>query len=59
MLSGSLERTGIWERTDTFICMAESFYCPPETITTLLTGYAPIQTYLPATGDPTLPRQGP
>ena len=27
----------------TCICMAESFDCLPETITTLLTGYTPIQ----------------
>ena len=28
---------------DTCICMAESLHCSPETITTLLTGYTPIQ----------------
>ena len=28
---------------DTFICMAESLCCPPETIMTLLTGYTPIE----------------
>ena len=27
---------------DTCICMAESFCCVPETITTLLIGYTPI-----------------
>ena len=27
---------GIWGRMDTCICMAESLFCPPETITTLL-----------------------
>ena len=26
-----------------YICMAESLCCPPETITTLLIGYTPIQ----------------
>ena len=30
-------------RMDTCIGMAESLCCPPETITTLLTGYTPIQ----------------
>ena len=34
---------GFWEKTDTCIYMAESLYCLPETITTLLTGYSPIQ----------------
>ena len=29
----------VWGRMDTCICMAESFYCPPETIKTLLIGY--------------------
>ena len=27
----------------TCICMAEFFCCPPETITTLLTGYTPVE----------------
>ena len=31
---------GIWGRMDTCICMAESLHCSPETITTLLFGYA-------------------
>lgn len=30
---------GVWGRMDTCICIAKSFCCPPETITTLLTGY--------------------
>ena len=30
----------VWGRMDTCICMAESFCCPPETITTLLIDYA-------------------
>ena len=30
-------------RMDTCICMAESLHCSPETITTLLIGYSPIQ----------------
>ena len=36
-----------WEgslgRMDIHICMAEFLLCSPETITTLLTGYTPIQ----------------
>ena len=34
---------GVWGRMDTGICMAESLPCSPETITTLLIGYTPIQ----------------
>ena len=34
---------GVWERTDTYIFMAESLCHPPDTITTLLIGYTPIQ----------------
>ena len=37
-------RRGVWGRMDTRIYMAESLCCPPETITTLLIGYSPIQT---------------
>ena len=33
----------VWERMDACICMAESLCCAPETITTLLIGYTPIQ----------------
>ena len=40
MLCGSLDGSGAWGRMDTCIWMAESFGCPPETITTLLIGYA-------------------
>ena len=40
MLCGSLDGSGVWGRMDTCIWMAESFGCPPETITTLLIGYA-------------------
>ena len=43
MLCGSVDGRGIWRRMDTCICMAESLYCPHETITTLLIGYIPIQ----------------
>ena len=35
-------RREVWGRMDTCICLAESLYCPPETVT-LLTGYTPIQ----------------
>ena len=34
---------GVWKRKDTSVCMAESLCRPPETITTLLIGYTPIQ----------------
>jgi len=43
MLCGSLDGRGIWGRMDTRIFMAKSLCCPPETITTLLIGYTPIQ----------------
>jgi len=43
MLCGSLDGRGVWERMDTGICMTESFLCSPETITTLLSSYTPIQ----------------
>ena len=43
MLSGSLDGRGIWGRMDTRICMAESLCCSPETVTTLLISYTPIQ----------------
>ena len=43
MLCASLGGSGVWERMDTYICMAESFCCSPETITTLLISYNPIQ----------------
>jgi len=34
---------GVWGEMDTYICMAESLCCSPETITTLLIDYTPIQ----------------
>ena len=43
MLCGSLERKGVSERMDTCISMAESLCCAPEAMTTLLTGYTPIE----------------
>ena len=43
MLCSSLDGRGVWERMDTCICLAESLCCPPETVTTLLIGYIPIQ----------------
>ena len=43
VLGGSLDGRGVWGRMDTCICMAESICYAPETITTLLAGYTPIQ----------------
>ena len=42
MLCGSLDGKGVWMRIDANMCMAESLFCPPGTITTLLIGYIPI-----------------
>ena len=36
MLCGSLDRRGVWGRTDTYICMAESLCCMSINITRLL-----------------------
>ena len=36
-------KKGVWGRMDTCVCMAESLCCSPETTTTLLMGYTPIQ----------------
>ena len=35
MLCGNLDGRGIWGKFDTFMCMAETLCCSPETITTL------------------------
>ena len=43
ILYGSLDGRGVWGRMNTCICMAESLPCSPETVTTLLIGYSPIQ----------------
>ena len=43
MLSASLDGRGVWWRMDTYIRMAKSLTCSPETITTFLIGYTPIQ----------------
>ena len=43
ILCGGLDGREVWGRMDTCICLAESHYCPPETITRLLIGYTPIQ----------------
>ena len=43
MLWGSVDGRGVWGRMDTCICMAECLCCSPETITTLLICYTPIQ----------------
>ena len=42
-LFDSLDGRGVWGRMDTCICMAESFRPSPETVTTLLISYIPIQ----------------
>ena len=43
MLCVSLDGKGVLERMDTCMCLAESLCCPPETVTTLLICYTPIQ----------------
>ena len=43
MFCGSLDGRGVWQRMDTCACMTESLLLSPETITTLLIGYTPIQ----------------
>ena len=43
MLYGSLDERQVWGRMDTCICMTESLHCSPETTTTLLIFYTPIQ----------------
>ena len=43
MLRGSLDGRRVWGRMDTCVCMAGSLLYSPETITTLLIGYNPIQ----------------
>ena len=43
MSCGSLDGSGVWGRIGTCICVAEPLHCSPETITSLLIGYTPIQ----------------
>ena len=43
MVCASLDGRVVWGRKDTRICMVKSLCCLPETTTTLLIGYAPIQ----------------
>ena len=43
MLCASLDGRGVWGRMDACVCLAESFHCSPETITTLLISYSPVQ----------------
>ena len=43
MLRGSLDGRGVWGRMDTRICVAKSLHGSPETITTLLISYTPIE----------------
>ena len=40
---GSLGGSGVRERMDTCVCLAESLCCSPETLTTSLIGYTPIK----------------
>ena len=46
MSGGSLDGRRAWGRMDACICLAESLRCSPETITTLLISYTPIQNVL-------------
>ena len=43
MLCASLVGRGVWGRMDMCIRMAEFLQCSPETITTLLIDYSPMQ----------------
>ena len=43
MLCDSLDGREVWGDMDTCMCMTESLHSSPETMTTLLTGYTPIQ----------------
>ena len=43
MLGGGPNRRGVWERIDTYMCMAEFLCYPLETIIVLLIGCTPIQ----------------
>jgi len=43
MLCGSLDGRGVWGRKDSCTCITESLDCAPETITTVLIGYPPVQ----------------
>ena len=45
MLCGSIDGRGVWGRVDMCICMAESFHCPPETVTILLICYSSTHTH--------------
>ena len=42
MFCGSLDGRGVWGRMDTYLCMAESLCCPPETTVRLLISHTPI-----------------
>ena len=43
MLCGNLHGRGIWGRMNACVCITKSLCCSPETITTLLIGYTPVQ----------------
>ena len=45
VLCGSIDGRGVWGRVDMCICMAESFHCPPETVTILLICYSSTHTH--------------
>ena len=42
-MCGSLDGKGVWERTDTCICMAESFHSSPEIFTLFVNWHTPAQ----------------
>ena len=43
MLCARLDGSGVLGRMDPGVCMAESLHCSPETVTTLVISYTPIQ----------------
>ena len=51
MLCGSLDGRGVWGRMNTWMCMTESLCYPPETVTTLLIGYSPVQNWVVTRSD--------
>ena len=50
-LCGSLDGRGVWGRMNTWMCMTESLCYPPETVTTLLIGYSPVQNWVVTRSD--------
>ena len=45
MLCGSLDGRGVEGRMDTCVCVAESFPCPPETVTNIVNWLYPNANY--------------